>query len=239
MAAKKRRTTRGGRTAAEIMAELQRDPEYQARRAEEAAQRAERVRQWREAAEPLIQELGEAGVCVQSPWDLVPRREPYRDALPILLRHLERPYPSRVREGIARALAVPDPMVRDAWPRLIRLYRAEPPGEVRQAVALILANSARPDDLDTVLGLLRDPRLGESRGMLVGYLEKHARAMPRAQKALMALGDDPQLHLEVQDALKRNRRREKERLRARERRAAKRREKEAAKRRGDRNAGED
>ena len=63
--------------------------------------------------------------------------------------------------------------------------------------------------------------------------------MPRAQKALMALGDDPQLHLEVQDALKRNRRREKERLRARERRAAKRREKEAAKRRGDRNAGED
>ncbi|HJK91746.1 MAG TPA: hypothetical protein RMH85_23990 [Polyangiaceae bacterium LLY-WYZ-15_(1-7)] len=90
-----------------------------------------------------------------------------------------------------------------------------------------------------MLGLLRDPRLGESRGMLVGYLEKHARAMPRAQKALMALGDDPQLHLEVQDALKRNRRREKERLRARERRAAKRREKEAAKRRGDRNAGED
>ena len=42
----------------------------------------------------------------RSVWDLVNTAEPYPQLLPILAEHVTRPYHKRIREGIARALAV-------------------------------------------------------------------------------------------------------------------------------------
>ena len=53
-------------------------------------------------------DLQAAGFDVGSARDLVNTAQPYKKAVPILLKHLDKPYPGRGREGIARALAVPE-----------------------------------------------------------------------------------------------------------------------------------
>ena len=54
---------------------------------------------------PLVEALAQCGCVVKSVWDLVSSKAPYPAAIPVLLEHLSKPYPDRVREGIARALA--------------------------------------------------------------------------------------------------------------------------------------
>lgn len=186
---------------------------------ERRRQNAERKAvEWRKAEEPLVQELQAAGYDVESVWGLFNRKEPwnkkerispYPKALSILLKHLERPYPDRVREGIGRALAVGregwsaagiDP--RDAWEKLTSLYRKEKSGTDAKH-GLALAISALADDalLDKVTELTKDERHGESRILLLGALERYPTALTRV--ALMELGADPELSKEVQAILRR------------------------------------
>jgi hypothetical protein len=89
------------------MADLEGDPGFIARRDERDRERQRKAIEWRQAEAPLVEELRAAGFKVDSAWDLVNTAVPYAEALPILLAHVQRPYPDRVREGIARALAVP------------------------------------------------------------------------------------------------------------------------------------
>lgn len=79
-----------GITAAELPAQLADDREFQEKAAERDAELQARVSQWPKAERPIIEELREAGVDVESVWDLVNSAEPYPNALPILLDHLER-----------------------------------------------------------------------------------------------------------------------------------------------------
>jgi hypothetical protein len=65
----------------------------------------------------------EAGVQVNSVWDLVNTVEPYVRALPIPLDHVQRPYPDKVRESIARAMGVPEGNF--AWKALVGLLRRD------------------------------------------------------------------------------------------------------------------
>ncbi len=93
-------------SAAELVAKLNADPEYVAKRAREENARLQRESEYRLAEAPVIEDLRQAGIAVQSVWDLVNDSRAYTNALPILLAHLPQLYPSVVREGIARALAV-------------------------------------------------------------------------------------------------------------------------------------
>jgi len=54
----------------------------------------------------LIEELNSVGITITSVWDLVNTNKSYKKAIPILIRHLERTYNTRIKEGIVRALAV-------------------------------------------------------------------------------------------------------------------------------------
>jgi hypothetical protein len=101
------------RTAAELMAELSRDPEFVERRRQQEEARQRQESDLRRAQQPLIDELRSVNLAVQSVWDVVNSASPYPRAVPILVRHLQLPYPDRVREGIARALAVPE--ARSSW----------------------------------------------------------------------------------------------------------------------------
>src|SRR5262245_35115759 len=98
---------RATKTAAELMAELQADQGFVDARAKREEELRAREAAWRAAEAPLVAELRAAGETVDSVWDLVNTTAGYDAALPLLLAHLERGYPDRVREGIARALAVP------------------------------------------------------------------------------------------------------------------------------------
>lgn len=187
-------------TAEDLMSRLVSDPGYVAKRAQADAERAARVAEWRRAEAPLIEDLRAAGVDVASAWDLVNTSAPYPAALPILLAHLQRDYPSRVREGIARALAVPESKF--AWDVLLRLYEEEE-GEVKAGVAVAISAIAEkhPELLSTVIGLVRDKRHGSSRLLLLSVLER-ARD-PHARTVLVELESDPDLVLEIRAMLKR------------------------------------
>ena len=85
---------------------------------------------------------------------------PYPDALPILLKHLALPYPDRVREAIARSLAVRRD-ARFAWDELVRIYREELAGtDTKAGLAVAIAATADRSTLDELIGLAENPRHG-------------------------------------------------------------------------------
>jgi len=151
-----------GITAAELMAELNQDPDFQRVTSEREAKRREQELQWRAAEQPIVSDLRGVGLQLESVWDLVNSSDPYRDALPILVKHLELGgYPDRVMEGVARALAVKPAGAH--WTRLRDLYlRAEGPDEMN-GLAVALAAAATPDNLDDLLMLLNETSRGETR----------------------------------------------------------------------------
>ncbi|RVU30952.1 hypothetical protein [Neptunomonas marina] len=106
---------KGSMTAAELMANLEDDPEYLARRAVKEAEIEKLSEECRVDEALLIEELNHVGVSVVSVWDLVnnaphPLLErkfsgSYEIAYPILVNHLRVPHHYRIREGIIRALS--------------------------------------------------------------------------------------------------------------------------------------
>ncbi len=186
-------------TAAELMAELNNDLEFVAQREQEEVERQARAAGWTRAEAPLVEELRAEGFNVDSAWDLVNTSEPYPKALPILAEHLQRPYPARVREGIARALAVPP--AKFAWDLLVRLYRGEREKDAKHGLAVAISVVADDEVIDELVDLVRDQRHGESRVLLLSALERSSD--PRARATLVDLETDPDLKKEIQVILRR------------------------------------
>jgi len=194
----KSETSRGSKTAAELVAELEADPEYVAQREQRDDELRRKEAEWRRAEAPLVEELRGAGFEVDSTWDLVNTSTPYPAALPILLEHLKRPYPDRVREGIARALAVRD--ARFGWETLARLYGQEEAGtDAKDGLAVALAAASDDEVVDEVISLARDRVHGESRLLLLRRLKRSRAAQARA--ALEEFAGDPVLGQEARRLL--------------------------------------
>ncbi|MBD8898324.1 hypothetical protein [Rhodanobacter sp. DHG33] len=164
----------------------------------------------RQAEQPLVEDLRAAGFDVESASDLFNRKQvwnkkervrPYLEALPILLRHLGRAYPPAVREGIARALAVPQS--RFAWHDLVRFYRHEEADSAKDGLAVAIAAAADQSVLNELIALAKDREQGSSRLLLLSALARSSD--PKARAALMELGADPDLALEVQIIFRRQR----------------------------------
>lgn len=190
-------------TAAELMAKLDADTEYQARMAAEREALDARARAWRTAEQPLIEELRQIGLPVTSVWDLVNTAEPYPEALPVLVDHLRRDYPARVTEGIARALAVKES--NRYWQILRDAYRSADEYDVQSGLAAALAASARPENYPQLLELVAD----ESRGVTrVIFLQQVAKLGGRDGLAVLeGLQDDEQLGSEASALVARRSRR--------------------------------
>lgn len=194
----RRRSDRGSISAEDLLAELEADQDYQDEIKRQDEELARKAAEWRRAEAPLAEELRAAGFAVESAWDLVNTSTPYPAALPILLEHLGRPYPERVREGIARALAVRD--ARFGWDTLVQLYREEPAGSnAKDGLAVALAAVSHDDVVDELVSLARDPAHGESRILLLRRL-KRSRA-PQARAALEGFVEDPVLGQEARALL--------------------------------------
>jgi hypothetical protein len=184
------------------MTQLNADPAFVAQRAAKEEERQKRAAEWRLAERPLVEELRAAGFEVESAWDLVNTADPYPEALPILLNHLPRAYPGAVREGIARALAVPE--AKFGWGAIKMLYRDEQDKRAKDGMAVALGAIADDEVLGDLIALVRDPRHGTSRLLLLRALERSHD--PRARATLMELGTDPELKKEIQVILRRRKR---------------------------------
>ena len=172
--------------------------EVQRKREEE---RRQKVAEWRRAEVPVVEALRAAGLDVRSVWDLVNTKNRYSAAVPVLLEHVMKPYPERVREGIARALAVPE--ARSGWPILLEAFRREADTTtvgVKWALSLALGATGTDEMLDDVFALLRDKSLGENRVPLLQILcRSHD---PRSVRMLNELKDDKSIGRDAKLALR-------------------------------------
>lgn len=184
------------KTARELLAELEHDPRHRAMIRAQDEDLRRRAQEWAQAEAPILEELAQAGFPVESVWQLVATEEPYPAAIPILVRHLERDYPGRVREGIARALTVPES--RGHFRELLRAFLDEKdqrPTGPKWGLACAMAMAARLEDIEAVIRIVGDPRHGELRVPLLAYL---ARAdTSEARSALTEASRDPALAREL------------------------------------------
>ncbi len=188
-------------TAAEHEAWLKSTGQYDVmleRQRQQEEERQKRAAEMRRAEAPLVEELRAAGYAVDSVWDLVNTAAPYPDALPILLDHLRRSYPAPVREGIARALAVPEAII--GWKVLTELFRTEREKRVKDGLACAIAAAADEEVIDEVIAFVRDPQQ-ISRVLMLSALERSSD--PRAKLTLLELAADPVLGKESRAALRR------------------------------------
>jgi len=186
-------------TAGELTAKLKGDPEFASKRAAQEADRQRRASELRRAEEPLVKDLRAAGHDVESVWDLVNSPRPYLAAVPVLVNHLAHAYPGPIREGIARALAIPE--AKTAWNLLTRLFRDERDERARDGLAVAMAAASDDDVVHDVITFARDPRYGPSRLLLLSALERSSDR--RARATLMELGTDPELKKEIRFILRR------------------------------------
>ena len=126
-------------------------------------------------------------------WDLVNTQKPYPKAVPVLFEHLESGYPEPIREGIARALAVPE--ANTFWGRILAHYKGEKSGRLKDGLAVALAGAATPKERTTLLEVVRNRRHGPSRLLLLPALIRLSPAT--AEEVLEEFKDDPDLRKEV------------------------------------------
>src|SRR5262245_23726385 len=98
----KRPSRRPGMTAEELVAALEKDPEYQARLAEVDRDRHERTRIHRLVSRPILDDLRKVGIDVGSLDELRRSGKKYEEAIPILVPWLKRIENNGVLESIVR-----------------------------------------------------------------------------------------------------------------------------------------
>ena len=184
-------------SATEFVAQLEKDQEYQRKKAAFDAEVQERATVLRTAEQPIVADLRAVGVEIDSVWDLVNTTEPYPAALPVLMEHLEGGgYPDRVMESLGRALAVKPSVV--FWDRLKARYLApRNPGEEDGAAVAVAAcaTEAQRDDLLDFLGAER----GDSRIYFIGPILRVGGA--RGREVVERLRQDPVFGKEVRALL--------------------------------------
>jgi hypothetical protein len=177
------------------------DPAVRAKLRRLAEERRSRELYYQRAAEPLLTDLRSVGYDVGSVWDLVNVEDDYPDALPVLVRHLVKPYPPVIRDGIARALAVGRALF--AWDLLYEQYLTEEDRSVKDGIATALSAMVDRAHLDALLGLLRDRHHGPSRILLLGGVQRLRD--PRGRAVIEELADDPDLRKQIEIILRRKR----------------------------------
>lgn len=142
----------------------------------------------RKEALPLTNELATVGINADV-WVLVNTSEKYPDAIPILVKHLSRPYHRKNIEGIVRALAVKEAKG-IANKAIIRAYHKAPKEDhnFRWAFGNTMGVIVTKDDLDDLIDIVGDESNGQSR---TGFIEAIAKIKsPKAIEVLHQLKND-------------------------------------------------
>ncbi|MGY3445011.1 hypothetical protein [Bradyrhizobium sp. USDA 4473] len=131
------------KSAAELMSRLQNDPEWVRDTAKREAEHRAAIEQRREEIRPeqtpILAELGSIGIKVDSIWDLVNAKWSYPAAIPVLSKYLQQVHHPLLREGIARALTVPE--ARGSAGHVILAELQRPYDQSTHAERWVLANA--------------------------------------------------------------------------------------------------
>ena len=165
-------------SGAELMSHLQSDSEWvrenAKREAEHKAAAEQRREELRPEQTPLLVELAAVGIKVNSVWDLVNAKWSYPAAIPVLSAYLLRVHHPLLREGIARALTVPE--ARGVAGRIIlsELQRSndQSPHSVRWVLANALTVVADEAMADAIESLVANDDYADVRERLTTTLQK-------------------------------------------------------------------
>lgn len=189
-----------GKTAEEFMNELKDNVQYQ-----EALRKKEEERiafeKYLEADEfELLTELNSIGLNIYSVWDLVNTNVSYPEAIPILIKHLQKDYHERTKEGIVRALTVKDAKGK-ANCALISEYNMTPVEfeSYRWAIGNAINMLITKEDIDSILKIVMNKDNGISRQMFVMALGKIK--SEKTENVLISLLDDNEVIAHALDAL--------------------------------------
>jgi HEAT repeat protein len=151
-----------------LMAELEGDPEYQARVAAKEQERLARVAKNREDAAPIVAELVKAGFAVESIRELLTKKLDFRAAIPLLLAWLPKVTNLDVKESIVRTISVPFAKPLAARPLVKELLDTDDSAVgLRWAIGNALEIVADDDVVDELIYLARERRFGKAREMVV------------------------------------------------------------------------
>lgn len=180
-------------TAADLLAELERDQGRQGSLARADQARSREEARLHELEEPMLAELRKLGIEAESAWDLI-EEPPNASVGAILVARLGRPYPPRLRASIARALATH--LADEDWMTVAMTYRREANPAVRDALAAALA--ARGErHLSELASMATDRTLGVSRMFLLAPLTRSLQGL----EVLSGLLDDPDIGSEAYRAI--------------------------------------
>jgi hypothetical protein len=163
-------------TAKEFMDQLNEDSEWVRKDADRRTQHQKEVDKLKvELAPeqvPLISELNQIGLRVESVWDLVNTRSPYPAAIPVLLKHLLLAKHPVLVNGIARALTVREAkgIAAPAIIGKLKLFKNDP--ETRLALANALTVVAIKDSSNEIKTLIADEEDKGIRKLLERALKK-------------------------------------------------------------------
>ena len=197
-------------TAGEYSGSLSADPEKVAMRARREAEHQATVRALHQEMEPVLAKLRALGVPVTLISDIcgppLPKAAPFPDALPVILAELQRDgYSPHARAVLASALETPETRA-VGWTTIIDLYKSEPDGLSRTVLANVICIAVNESVIADVISLVRDPRMGSTRILLLDALKRSK--SPDARATLEEMVDDPQLRTEIELFLKRRKKRE-------------------------------
>jgi hypothetical protein len=177
-------------TAEELLRELHSDPAWVKQKDERNATLT-RLGSENEVAEaPIVNALKMVGSHVNSVWDFANGAELTPQASAVLFDHITKPYPERVREGIARALTTPSSKV--GWQILRDLFMRDPDTSglgSKAAIGFALAACADSQLFDQLTDLIRDARHGKNRLALLAAFERFSDQ--KSLGILKELRDDP------------------------------------------------
>lgn len=161
------------KSAAELMEELQRDPEFAERQRQQEIDRQRSLEAYRVTAGGVVAELASVGFEVEAVGDLRRPGTPYAAAVPVLIRWLPRVSEAAVKEDIVRTLSVP--WARDAVPVLLSEFEQTDNAHASGlcwAIGNALEVLATDEIADALIRLATDRRYGKSREMIVLALAK-------------------------------------------------------------------
>jgi HEAT repeat protein len=159
----------------------------------QSADREAQIAAARQASIPILAELAQLDIHVDSLADLVNKSIDYHTAVPLLLKWLSQVNDMGVKESLVRALTIEWGKPVAARP-LIEEFRKAPETEefgLKWAIGNALSEVAEDDTFDDIVELVRDKRHGRAREMLavaLGNMED-----PQAVDVLIELLDDEQV----------------------------------------------